>query len=94
MRKGILWMLLSFLLVAALVLASCGEAVPGEQEEEEEEEEEEEAKKPGDGLVVYFQMGGAPGMPCSDPAIGGAKLAAEIWGVELILQSGEWNNEK
>jgi len=35
-------MLLSFLMVAALVLASCGEAVPGEQEEEEEEEEEEE----------------------------------------------------
>ena len=94
MRKGILWMLLSFLLVAALVLASCGEAVPGEQEEEEEEEEEEEAKKPGDGLVVYFQMGGAPGMPCSDPGIGGATLAAEIWGVELILQSGEWKNEK
>jgi len=29
---------LSFLLVAALVLASCAEAVPGEQEEEEEEE--------------------------------------------------------
>ena len=38
MKKGILWMLLSFLLVTALVLASCGEAeVVGEQEEEEEE---------------------------------------------------------
>ena len=33
-------------------------------------------------------------MPCSDPPIGGAQLAAEIWGVELILQSGEWKNEK
>ncbi|GAI85092.1 unnamed protein product, partial [marine sediment metagenome] len=32
------WMLVSWLVVAALVLASCGEAVPGEQEEEEEEE--------------------------------------------------------
>ncbi len=32
---------LSFLLVTALVLTSCGEVVPGEQEEEEEEEEEE-----------------------------------------------------
>jgi len=31
----------SWLIVAALVLASCGPAVPGEQEEEEEEEEEE-----------------------------------------------------
>ncbi|GAH72257.1 unnamed protein product, partial [marine sediment metagenome] len=32
----------SWLIVAALVLASCGPAAPGEQEEEEEEEEEEE----------------------------------------------------
>ena len=36
-RKKILWLGLSFLLVAALVLASCAEVV-GEQEEEEEEE--------------------------------------------------------
>ena len=36
MKRKILWLGLSFLLVAALVLASCGEAVPGEQEEEEE----------------------------------------------------------
>jgi len=36
MKKRILWLGLSFLLVAALVLTSCGEAVPGEQEEEEE----------------------------------------------------------
>ncbi|GAJ06486.1 unnamed protein product, partial [marine sediment metagenome] len=41
MKKGIIWLMLSFLLVAALVLASCAPAVPGEQEEEEEEEEEE-----------------------------------------------------
>lgn len=52
MKKGISWILLSFLLVAALVLASCGEAEPGEQEEEEEEpvgeqeEEEEEEEEP------------------------------------------------
>ncbi len=39
MKRKISWMLLSFLLVAALVLASCAEEVPGEQEEEEEEEE-------------------------------------------------------
>ncbi len=52
MKKKILWYGLSFLLVVALVLASCGEAVPGEQEEEQEEEsakamkkEEEEEKK-------------------------------------------------
>lgn len=42
MKKRILWLGLSFLLVAALVLTSCAEAVPGEQEEEEDEEEEEE----------------------------------------------------
>ncbi len=41
MKRKILWVGLSFLLVAALVLASCGEVeVVGEQEEEEEEEEE------------------------------------------------------
>jgi len=38
MKKKIVWLGLSFLLVVALVLASCGGAVPGEQEEEEEEE--------------------------------------------------------
>ena len=37
MKRKVLWLGLSFLLVVALVLASCGEAVPGEQEEEEEE---------------------------------------------------------
>ncbi len=36
MKRKILWLGLSFLLVVALVLASCGPAVPGEQEEEEE----------------------------------------------------------
>jgi len=36
MKRKVLWLGLSFLLVVALVLASCGEAVPGEQEEEEE----------------------------------------------------------
>jgi len=35
MRKKIIWLGLSFLLVTALVLASCVEAVPGEQEESE-----------------------------------------------------------
>jgi len=42
MKKRILWLGLSFLLVTALVLTSCGEVVLGEQEEEEEEEEGEE----------------------------------------------------
>ncbi len=37
MKKKILWLGVSWLIVAALVLASCGPAVPGEEEEEEEE---------------------------------------------------------
>ena len=37
-KKKILWLGVSFLLVAALVMTSCGEAEPGEQEEYEEEE--------------------------------------------------------
>ena len=39
MSKKIIWVVVSFLLVVALVLASCGPAAPGEQEEEEEKEE-------------------------------------------------------
>ncbi len=38
MKKRILWLGLSFLLVATLVLASCGPTVPEGEEEEEEEE--------------------------------------------------------
>lgn len=41
MKKKFVWLGLSFLLVVALVLASCGGAAPAEQEEEKEEEEEE-----------------------------------------------------
>ncbi len=41
MKKGIIWIMLSWLIVAAFVLSSCGPATPSEQEEEEEEEEEE-----------------------------------------------------
>jgi len=35
MKKRFLWLMFSWLIVAALVLASCGPAAPGEQEEEE-----------------------------------------------------------
>ena len=53
MRKRILWLGLSFLLIVALVLSSCGEAEPGEQEEEEEEEEEEAGPKYG-GTITWL----------------------------------------
>ena len=39
MKRKILWLGVSWLIVAALVLASCAPTVPGEEEEEEEEEE-------------------------------------------------------
>lgn len=38
MKKRITWFVVSVLIVAALVLTSCGPTAPGEQEEEEEEE--------------------------------------------------------
>jgi len=84
MKRKFLWMGLSFLLVAALVLTGC----PAEVVEEPVK------KLPGDGLVIYFQMGGEPGCPASDPAAGGAQLAADLWGVELILQAGKWDMVK
>ena len=59
MKKRILWVGLSFLLVASLVLASCAEAAPGEQEEEEEEEEEELEWVEGAGGMMVPE----PGVP-------------------------------
>ncbi len=59
MRKKILWLGLSFLLVAALVLASCAPAV-GEQEEEEEEEEEPAVGEPQRGgtlTMIHYRTG-------------------------------------
>ena len=60
MTKKILWMFLSFLLVAALVLPSCAkeEVVEEEEEEEEvvveeEEAEEEEEEEPAVGVPQY-----------------------------------------
>ena len=45
MKKKILWLGLSFLLVTALVLTSCGLAEEGQQEEEEGQQEEEEEEE-------------------------------------------------
>ena len=81
MKKRILWLGLSLLVTAALVLASCGPAAPvGEQEEEEEEEEvvpgeeeeeEEEVVVPAEGEPQYggtitsFYQGSQKGDPPS-----------------------------
>jgi len=62
MKRKILWMLLSFLLVASLVLASCAkeEVVV---EEEEEEEEEEFAGFPRSETLYLAQLTGRVGTP-------------------------------
>jgi len=59
MNKKFVWLGLSFLLVVALVLASCGGAVPGEQEEEEKKEEEGFRRPPKEAAeLVILSMGG------------------------------------
>jgi len=74
MKKRILWLGLSFLLVTALVLASCDEVeVVGEQEEEEEEEEEPEIKNPDTFIVAT--IGGPATL---DPAVCYDTASAEI----------------
>ncbi|MBA7525235.1 hypothetical protein ES705_17385 [subsurface metagenome] len=92
MRKKILWLGLSFLLVAALVLASCDEVeVVGEQEEEEEEEEELEIKNPN--TFIYATIGGPDTL---DPAYCYDTASAEIIQAvyePLIFFDGESTSE-
>ncbi|MBA7626395.1 hypothetical protein ES703_33843 [subsurface metagenome] len=67
MKKGILWVMVSWLIVLAFVLTSCGPATPpGEQEEEEEEEEEEEV--PTLSIGETFQTPGVV-VTVSDPIV-------------------------
>ena len=84
MKRKILWLGLSFLLVAALVLASCGEAAPGEQEEEEEP------------IKIAFFAGGPPGGVFGTVVNNGAMAAAEILGsrVEVTTWWSDWSTEK
>ena len=84
MKKKILWLGLIFLLLAALVLASCGEAVPGEQEEEEEEAGRFE------GTEIYF-ISGADGCTFNAVVCKGMRDAAEDFGVDLKIYFTEWN---
>ncbi len=64
MKRKILWMLLSFLLVASLVLASCAkEEVVEEPGEQEEEEEEEFLGFPRSETVFIAQLSGRVGSP-------------------------------
>jgi len=85
MRKRILWLGLSFLLVAALVLSSCGKAEPGEQEEEEEEEEEEGAPQYG-GTLNILHAYSSMAIGSWDPADGdiGASIFSAPFGEHVI----------
>ncbi len=90
-KKKILWMLLSFLLVASLVLASCAKAVPGEQEEEKEEEEEVVVPPQSrfEGIEIYFLNANVPGCPFWGILDAGARAAAEDLGVDLKVAYAE-----
>ena len=50
-------------------------------------------EKLGDGMVMYFQMGGTPGGGATLPRTNGAKAAAEAFGVDLREQYSSWHPE-
>ncbi len=52
------------------------------------------AEKLGEGMVMYFQMGGVPGGGATLPRTKGARDAAEAFGVALKEQYSAWQPEK
>lgn len=50
-------------------------------------------EKLGDGMVVYFQMGGSAGGGATLPRTNGARAAAEAFGVDLREQYSSWAPE-
>lgn len=50
-------------------------------------------EKLGEGMVIYFQMGGTPGGGATLPRTNGARAAAEAFGVELREQFSSWHPE-
>jgi simple sugar transport system substrate-binding protein len=50
-------------------------------------------EKLGEGMVIYFQMGGNPGDGATLPRTNGARAAAEAFGVELREQYSSWHPE-
>jgi len=89
MKRKILWVGLSFLLVAALLLPSCAEeAVTGEEEEEEEEE-----KWASDVEIIFF-VGGDPGDTFSTVVYNGALQAAADTGAQVEYVFSGWDPER
>lgn len=50
--------------------------------------------KLGEGITMYFQMGGQPGDGATLPREIGAKAAANMFGVKLVEQFSDWAPEK
>ncbi len=105
MKRKLSWMLMSFLLVTALVLTSCGPAVvPGEQEEEEpvgeqeeeeepvgEQEEEEEPVVEENRLeFAYVTIGDLDCLWLAD-LYNGFKEAADMLGADTTIGLGDWD---
>jgi simple sugar transport system substrate-binding protein len=67
---------------ATAIAAGCGTGVAGAQE-----------MKPGEGLVMYMQMGGNPGDGATLARQTGAAQAAEALGVEMHEQFSAWAPE-
>ena len=48
----------------------------------------------GDGMTIYFQMGGDPGGAATLPRTNGARDAAKAFGVKLVEQYSGWQQEQ
>ncbi len=73
---------LSAVAVAAGLVIAAGAAAPSQ------------AQSIGEGLVMYFQMGGNPGGGATLARTNGARAAAEAFGVDLREQYSAWQPDK
>ena len=73
---------LSAVAVAAGLVIAAGTAAPSQ------------AQSIGEGLVMYFQMGGNPGGGATLARTNGARAAAEAFGVDLREQYSAWQPDK
>ena len=73
---------LSAVAVAAGLVIAAGAAAPSQ------------AQTIGEGLVMYFQMGGNPGGGATLARTNGARAAAEAFGVDLREQYSAWQPDK